>query len=387
MQPYVIYNEQTQGESLRPIDLAKGLYQETWLQQLLDVHPEILPVAELNETIGLPISLGREVDGIDNLLITDQGKLIVVETKIWRNPEAHRTVVGQILEYASNLAELNFQDLNSKVQKRHPQGLGIHEIVREACTDLEFDEMEFESRVQQSLRTGEFLLLIVGERIHPTATQPAELIQSKPNLEFKLAFVELLCFHQNRGDGWPLLVVPRVVSKSNEITRSVVKIVYEEKRPDVVVREAQEEERSPKGKTNFNSFLLSISSELEQHREILRGFIENLNLSEVTIYWGIRGFSLRLPWQGKLQTIFEAYPENAKVFNETHLKRTGFPEEAYKAYRDMILEVPELNQVTMSGKVYTYYDKTSPEALKQLLEATLLFIRRVLDSSSDPNQA
>jgi hypothetical protein len=385
MQLYEIKNEQVQGDSLRPIDLSKGLYQETWLQQLIDHHPEILPITELNETFGLPISLGREVDGIDNLLITDQGKLILVETKLWRNPEGHRTVVGQILEYASRLAGWDFKTLSEKVRNRHPQSLSIHEITREACENLEYDELEFESRIQQSLKTGEFLLLIVGEKIHPTATQLADLIQSKPHLEFKLSFVELLCFHQNKDDDWPLIVVPRVVSKSNEITRSVVKILYEEKRPEVVVREAQEEGQSRKGKTNLDSFLLAISSDLEQHLEILRGFIENLNLNEVTIHWGTSSFSLKLPWKGKLQTIFEAYPNAAKIFNEKHLKITGFPEEAYKAYRSMIMEVPELNQVTMSGKVFTPYSNTSPEALKQLLEATLLFIDEVLKLSNELN--
>jgi hypothetical protein len=49
------------------------------------------------------------------------------------------------------------------------------------------------------------------------------------------------------------------------------------------------------------------------------------------------------------------------------------------------LEVPELNQVTMSGKVYAHYSNTSPEALRQLLEATLLFIDEVLKLSNELN--
>lgn len=382
MQPYVIQNNQAQGNSLRPIDIRKALYQETWLQQLLDNHPEILPIIELNETFGRPISLGRELDGIDNLFITDQGKLILVETKLWRNPEGHRTVVGQILEYASRLAEWDFQILNNKVKNRHPQNFGIHEITQSAWANLEYDKIEFESRIQKSLTVGDFLLLIVGEKIHPTATQLADLIQSKPHLEFKIAFVELLCFHQDDDDDWPLLVIPQIVSQTNEVTRSVIKIIYEEKRPEVVAREAQEEGQAQKGKTNFNNFLVAISSELEQHQEYLRNFIEKLNPNEVTIYWGTTGFSLRLPWQGKLQTIFEAYPDSAKVFNEKHLKNTGFPEDAYNAYRSRILEVPELNQITMSGKVFMYYSNTSPETLKLLLEATHLFISDVLQVSN-----
>jgi hypothetical protein len=51
----------------------------------------------------------------------------------------------------------------------------------------------------------------------------------------------------------------------------------------------------------------------------------------------------------------------------------------------MILEVPELNQVTMSNKVFVHYSNISPEALRKLLEATLLFIHEVLQLSNEIN--
>jgi hypothetical protein len=66
--------------------------------------PNILSVFEI-ETGFMPlIPIGREVSTvagyIDNLFISPEGYLSIVETKLWRNPEARREVIGQILDTA-----------------------------------------------------------------------------------------------------------------------------------------------------------------------------------------------------------------------------------------------------------------------------------------------
>ncbi len=47
--------------------------------------------------------------------------------------------------------------------------------------------MELEQRVQDGLAKGRFVLLIVGDRICPAATQLAQVIQSAPHLQSTLA--------------------------------------------------------------------------------------------------------------------------------------------------------------------------------------------------------
>lgn len=44
--PFLIQKDST-GHSLKPIDPSQPLYRETWLQDLLVAHPDILPVAEI----------------------------------------------------------------------------------------------------------------------------------------------------------------------------------------------------------------------------------------------------------------------------------------------------------------------------------------------------
>ena len=100
IKPYLINDENAEGESLIRIHKDDVFFQEKWLQKLLYKHPKILPVDLLDEKFASPISIGREIANIDNLFISPKGHLVIVETKLWRNPEAHRTVVAQILDYA-----------------------------------------------------------------------------------------------------------------------------------------------------------------------------------------------------------------------------------------------------------------------------------------------
>jgi len=52
------------------------------------------------------------------ILYENGGRLAVVEVKLWRNPEARRKVVAQILDYAKELSNWDYEDLQREVSKR-----------------------------------------------------------------------------------------------------------------------------------------------------------------------------------------------------------------------------------------------------------------------------
>ena len=79
------------------------------------------------------------------------------------------------------------------------------------------------------------MLIIAGDKIYPAATELGEIIQSAPSLQFKLSFIELRCFRLNIDSDWPLIIFPSVIAKSREVDRAVVKVIYEEKKPDIRV--------------------------------------------------------------------------------------------------------------------------------------------------------
>ncbi len=83
------------------------------------MHPELLPVSEFDDDYFPAIPLGREVatgcGPIDNLYISPTGGLTLVETRLWKNPDKHRTVVAQILDYANEVATWDYDRLAEAV--------------------------------------------------------------------------------------------------------------------------------------------------------------------------------------------------------------------------------------------------------------------------------
>ena len=70
---------------------------------------------------------------LDVLLISEHGRLVVVECKLWRNPQARREVVGQILDYARELARYGYEDLQRIVSNRlGRQGNILYELASAA---------------------------------------------------------------------------------------------------------------------------------------------------------------------------------------------------------------------------------------------------------------
>lgn len=95
---------------------------EDHIQALVHEHPSILPIAEIDPIFKGAVAVCRELETpagpIDNFLVTPSGLPVLVECKLWRNAEARREVVGQILDYAKELARFTVSDLQREVAKR-----------------------------------------------------------------------------------------------------------------------------------------------------------------------------------------------------------------------------------------------------------------------------
>jgi len=216
---------------LEPVAFDDRLIDEGWLQDLLDASPELLPIEEIDPSWGPLISLGREIGTtagpIDNLFISPGGRLTVVEAKLWRNPESRRKVVGQVLDYASALAGLSYDELSATVADASSESpTSLWQRVQDAVPDIDpAHESSFVDTVAGGLRNGRFLLLVVGDGIHEQLESMAGLIGSHPDLGFHLELVEMRVYRVDRDDG--LLVVPSLVGRTSEVSRAVVHVNVE----------------------------------------------------------------------------------------------------------------------------------------------------------------
>src|SRR5688572_30301723 len=84
--------------SLEKLSLSAGQasYSESYIQRLAFLHPECLPVNEIDRAfeglIPVCMELATDAGPLDILYVTPKGRLAVVEAKLWRNPEARRKV-------------------------------------------------------------------------------------------------------------------------------------------------------------------------------------------------------------------------------------------------------------------------------------------------------
>ncbi len=155
---------------------------------------------------------------IDNFLITPSGLPVLVECKLWRNPEARREVVGQILDYAKVLSRWSFTDLQREVGTRTRAGPdALLNIVRAANSSV--DEVQFTDAVSANLRRGRFLLLILGDGVREDVEAIAEYLQRHAGLHFTFGLVEFPIYALPNGE---MLVVPRVLARTTTVVRNVI---------------------------------------------------------------------------------------------------------------------------------------------------------------------
>lgn len=195
---------------------------EAWLRDALFANPSLLPIKEVDPAYGpltpLCTELRTEAGPLDVAFINPFGRLTLVECKLWRNPQARREVVAQVLHYAQAMSRWSYSDLQRQVSiARGQTGNVPFELVRTNQPNLV--EAEFVDATAAALRSGRFLLLIAGDGIREDVTAMAELINSNAALGFSFGLVEVALYGFEDG---ALAIQPRVVAKTRIIERSVV---------------------------------------------------------------------------------------------------------------------------------------------------------------------
>jgi len=200
-------------------------YDEAWLQGVLYDNPSLLPAGEVEPAFldSQPVcrELGTPAGPLDLLYCNAEGLLTLVECKLWRNPEARREVVGQILDYARALSRWSYEELQQAIRRATGSTAAnpLYEIARRGAEDL--DEAGFIDAVVNNLRASRFLLLIVGDGIREGVEDIADYLQRHAGLHFTFALVEMAVF-QLPDQGY--LVEPRLLTRTREIERAVVRL-------------------------------------------------------------------------------------------------------------------------------------------------------------------
>ena len=133
---------------------ATAVFDEGWLQNFIFTHHQTIPIDEIEPAFGPLIPVCRELPTkagpVDLLFINSSGLLTLVECKLWKNPEARREVVGQILDYAKELSQWSYTDLEITVRgARNIVQTKLHKLVSDHSEGV--DERDFIDSVSRNL--------------------------------------------------------------------------------------------------------------------------------------------------------------------------------------------------------------------------------------------
>ena len=379
--PTIIQSAIDPGTRLRRIESQPhDSKTEEWLQELLYRHPDLLPVDAFDQLYCPPVPVGREVPTtrgpIDNLYVSPFGGITVVETKLWKNPEKHRTVVAQIIDYAKEVASWDYDALceaviKSSRNRKEATNISLEEKLAPLLARNSLNVHQFQESVVTNLKEGNFLLLIVGDRISPNIALLTQAIQSAPGLGFTLGLVELHLYSTQPDADWPLVVVPDVVGRTVEHTRGIVKIAYTQEKPKVqVVIEDEEAVSSKVGSIDLESFLGKVPEDLA---EVYKGAVEDWR--KIGFFnFGKVGFSWRIQLGDNKVTILESYPlpnDGVSLVRQNDFDKWSKDQTLFQEYLRSLEASPVALNCIRAGNKFLKYDKLTANDLRIILSAAL----------------
>lgn len=352
---------------------------ERWLQELIHRHPTCLPMDQIEPGIGrlIPVcmELPLRVGSVDNLFITPEGNLVMVEVKLWGNPEARRQVVAQTLEYATALFKLDYIELEAAVSRADFNGAErpdrLYSVVDGADAP---PERVFADRVSRNLRDGRVVVLIVGDEIRPAADELVAGLQAHANFHFTFALIEMPVYTLRRSDAVnEYVVMPRTLLKTVEVQRFTIRTEGGE----TVVTDAgtdEREARKPSRRTTISAeeFFEAMRERSPDVPARLKQFLDEVAAIDVRVEYAA---SLLLKWD---------QPEG-KATNLGIVKRSGEiqTDASYWTVDDDLAD--DYNQrlaQLFGGKVRRGTSKKVPLRTVSRHDGTLFRIEEVVDRLS-----
>gem|GEM_PF-1720505 len=154
MNEHIIFKQDNDG---RIIKILPSRYDdENMLKRLIKEYPTLLPTPTTSSeriftlTDEYPIDVGS----IDILCVDNEGNIYIVETKLQKNSD-RRSIIAQLLDYASQMAKESFDTFKRKIEER--TGESIYKILGE--------DTEIVNSIKQSLDEKRFVLIVCMDDI------------------------------------------------------------------------------------------------------------------------------------------------------------------------------------------------------------------------------
>jgi len=333
-------------------------------QVIIAKNPEILvELPDLGLSSTEVVFCAREFTSlrglIDILIITRSAEVLIIETKLLRNPESVRTVVAQSIDYVKALSTEDPEEIIAKI---------LAKSASQPIDNLLKNDESFQYLLGQNLRTGTFSVLIVGDFIHPNVLGVTESIQSAPHLGFTIYLVELNALMTDEST---LVLNPKIVANTVEIERSVVRIEIAGANGKYRIESEipSKEGKGSKPILTWNQYIDSISKvEFQKPFELFREkwlqeIGNTINMGQVGFSAGVYNGSKRIPIQF-------VYNNRLALLSQHYADKLDIPPDLYEVYKNDIKQSKDIfDEYLMGNKVEIPFDRLDVESLDVVLGA------------------
>lgn len=197
-----------------------GKDSRAWLRELLHRQPSLLPIEELRTAFAPLVSLGCGIDTgsgeLDNLFVSPLGRITLVMIDAPRRDGWNRPVEA-LVEHGRRVAHWDCDQFLEQAAQSRGAAASAEFAARMALAQQQsgVSPAHFEGALAANLTEGDFLLLVVGERISRETYLRIQELRSTGGLGMRLAIVELPFFRCSvERETW-LLALPRVVMRAD----------------------------------------------------------------------------------------------------------------------------------------------------------------------------
>lgn len=334
-------------------------------QTLIEKYPQIiLSSAEIDLPQDEKLICAREFNtprgSIDLLFISSTGDIVIVETKLLRNPESQRTVVAQIIDYAKALYSYTAKELLGQIDKN----ASVNKI---NLSELRKDDY-WPAALDKNLTSGNFTIIIVGDKIHPNVLGMVESIQAAPHMAFTIYLMEL----DPILDDGSIIVSPKVVSKTYEVERSVIRIQIDHthKTHKVDSELPDTKGKGPRPVISAEQYLNSITK--PDFQSPIRELWKNWQKIGGDIRFGTVGFSAGIKVGERRIPLFYLYNNRIARISDTTKINYNISDKIYENYKSSLKEYPEIYDMYIVGnKVDIPFDDIDEKTINGLFQAAL----------------
>ncbi len=352
-----------EGDKATPLDKTR-FTEEGKLQDYLEKYPSLIPLGEIVEGASDLLCIGREVGvpsgSIDLLFIDKDGLLTVIETKLARNPEARRTVIGQIIEYASYISKWTADDVY-RVANGYLKS-NLDEIIGERSEE-EFLAEDFRSNIEQNLIDGKIRCIIAVDELVEPLRATVTFLNSYSN--FDILLLQVSSFEESRSRS---ILIPSLFGYATRITKTREK------------RKHWDEER----------FFTDLEGKCEEEAvNTVKELYDFTKSNADKTSWGtgalVGSFTFRKLRFGILVSIFTVQSDGWIWLNFGQMKGTNVKEVILESFRAKLNEIPGINireEVVSIGKFpgITTMVLTEAENLRNFQDAVMALCQQMESS-------